>query len=89
MARDDEQQAEEIRRLHARFEASMNRSLEERIKHGFFRTFRPVLDEGPGIRMWDTMEDYKHWCDTVLPEWLGYKRVSDEEWEEIKQKASS
>ena len=67
--------------LWASFDAARERSIAARIRHGCLSTFRPVLDEGPEVRVFDTMEDYRKWCDENLPEWMGYRRVTDEEWQ--------
>lgn len=76
---EDESEKEEL----ARFEAAMKRPVLERIAKGVLYTYKPVLDDGPGVRVVDTMEDYRRWCETELPEWLGYRRVTDEEWQRI------
>ena len=80
---EDEERAWDI----ASFEATLARPIEERIARGCLHTFKPALDEGPGIRMWDTMDDYRKWCEENLPEWLGYRRVTDEEWEKRLEQA--
>ena len=72
----------------ASFDAALQRPLRERIARGCLHTFKPVLDEGPGVRVWDTMEDYRRWCEENLPEWLGYRKVSDREWQELMDDAS-
>jgi hypothetical protein len=56
------------------FEAAARRPLEQRMKYAFIRTYKPVLDDAP-IRLFDTMEDYRRWCEENLPDWLGYGRV--------------
>jgi hypothetical protein len=56
------------------FEAAARRPLKERMKYAFIRTYKPVLDDEP-FRAFDTMEDYRRWCEESLPEWLGYRRV--------------
>ncbi len=56
------------------FEASMQRPLEVRLRYAFIRTFKPVLDEA-SFRSFERMEDYRRWCDTQLPSWLGYGSV--------------
>ena len=33
-----------------------------------------VLDDAP-FRAFDTMEEYRQWCEKNLPDWLGYGRV--------------
>ncbi len=42
------------------------------IKYGFVKTYKPVIDDAP-YRIFDTMRDYREWCDKNLPEYLGYK----------------
>jgi hypothetical protein len=56
------------------FEAAARRPLEQRIKYAFIHTYRPVLDDAP-FRSFDTMEEYRQWCEKNLPDWLGYGRV--------------
>jgi hypothetical protein len=52
----------------------MDRPLAVRIKYGFCRTYKPVLDDAPW-RVFDTMADYRAWCETHLPDYLGHKRA--------------
>jgi hypothetical protein len=59
----------------AEFEAAARRPLEVRMRYAFIKTYRPVLDDEP-YRSFDTMEDYRRWCDSALPDWLGYGRAS-------------
>ena len=56
------------------FEAAARRPLKTRFRYSFIHTYKPVLDDQP-YRAFDTMEDYRHWCETNLPDWLGYGRV--------------
>lgn len=56
------------------FEAAARRSLETRIKYSFIKTYKPVLDDAP-YRTFETMEEYRNWCEENLPDWLGYGRV--------------
>jgi hypothetical protein len=58
----------------AEFEAAAKRSVRERIRYGFIRTYKPVMDDAT-FRSFDTMEDYRRWCEANLPAWLGYGRV--------------
>ena len=58
----------------AEFEAAARRPLEQRMKYAFIRTYKPVLDDAR-FRAFDTMEDYRRWCEQNLPDWLGYRRV--------------
>ncbi len=58
----------------AEFEAAMRRPLPVRLRYAFIRTYRPVLDDAP-FRSFERMADYRHWCETQLPSWLGYGRI--------------
>ena len=60
--------------LLAAFEAAARRSLETRFRYALIRTYKPVLDDAP-FRAFDTMEEYRCWCEQNLPDWLGYGRV--------------
>ncbi len=68
----DEEQT--VRQWWDEFEAAARRSLETRLRYSFLRTYKPVLDDAP-YRAFDTMEDYRRWCEQSLPDWLGYGRV--------------
>lgn len=56
------------------FEAASRRPLQVRVRYAFIKTYRPVLDDEP-FRAFDTMEDYRRWCEAELPDWLGYGRL--------------
>jgi hypothetical protein len=56
------------------FEAAARRSLETRFRYSFIHTYKPVLDDA-SYRSFDSMEDYRRWCEEKLPSWLGYGRV--------------
>jgi hypothetical protein len=58
----------------ADFEAAARRPLAQRMRYAFIHTYKPVLDDG-GVRMFETMSDYRDWCERHLPAWLGYGRV--------------
>jgi hypothetical protein len=58
--------------LLAEFEANARRPLKTRMRYAFIRTYKPVLDDAP-YRSFDTMEEYRRWCNDKLPEWLGYR----------------
>ncbi len=60
--------------LLAAFEAAARRSLETRFRYAFIRTYKPVMDDAP-FRAFNTMEEYRRWCEQNLPDWLGYGRV--------------
>lgn len=55
------------------FEAACRRPLKTRMRYAFIRTHRPVLDDAP-FRAFDTLADYRKWCEENLPVWLGYGR---------------
>lgn len=55
------------------FEAAARRTLEQRLRYAFIHTYKPVLDDAP-YRSFDTMADYRRWCEEKLPVWLGYGR---------------
>jgi len=52
----------------------MARPLELRIKYGFNRVYKPVLDDAPW-RSFDSMAQYREWCEKNLPEYLGFQRA--------------
>jgi len=56
------------------FTAAAKRPLEVRLKYAFIHTHKPVLDDAP-FRSFDTMREYRDWCETNLPDWLGYGRL--------------
>ena len=58
----------------AEFEAAAARPLEQRFRYSFIRTYKPVLDD-EAYRSFDTMAEYRKWCEDNLPDWLGYGRV--------------
>jgi hypothetical protein len=67
------QDMEPQRQWEEEFEAAARRPLRQRVRYAFIHTYKPVLDDA-AYRSFDTMEQYKQWCDT-LPDWLGYGRV--------------
>ncbi|HEX5103636.1 MAG TPA: hypothetical protein VFV87_07500 [Pirellulaceae bacterium] len=64
----------ERREWRADFEAAARRTLEQRMRYAFIKTYKPVLDDDD-YRSFDTMEEYRQWCEANLPRWLGYHRV--------------
>jgi hypothetical protein len=63
-----------LREWRAEFEAAARRPLALRMRYAFIKTYKPVLDDAP-YRSFDTMADYRRWCEKHLPSWLGYGRV--------------
>jgi hypothetical protein len=55
------------------FEAAARRPLRQRFRYAFIHTYKPVLDDAP-FRAWDTMSEYRAWCEANLPSFLGYGR---------------
>ena len=53
----------------------MARPLAARIKYGFNRVYKPVLDDAPW-RSFDTMAEYRAWCEANLPDYLGFKKAT-------------
>lgn len=65
-------------------ERSLERSIEDRMRYGFNYTYKPILDDAPW-RSFDSMKEYREWCEKNLPSYLGYgcllsasQRMSDE-----------
>jgi len=58
----------------AEFEAAARRPLEQRMRYAFIKTYKPVMDDAD-YRSFDSMEQYRQWCEANLPAWLGYGRV--------------
>jgi hypothetical protein len=71
---DDVAQARESASWIEEFEAATKRPLRLRMRYAFIKTYRPVLDDEP-FRAFDRMADYRAWCESALPGWLGYGRV--------------
>jgi hypothetical protein len=53
------------------FEAASRRSLAQRWKYAFIKTYKPVMDDAP-YRSWGSTADYRKWCEANVPSWLGY-----------------
>lgn len=66
-AHDEQRFQEQCRR-------QMDRPLALRIKYGFYRVYRPVLDDAPW-RSFNSTSEYRAWCEANLPEYLGFKRA--------------
>lgn len=67
----DSPSAQELQQWRTEFEAASKRSLATRIKYAFIHTYKPVLDDAP-YRSFDTLAEYRAWCERELPSWLGY-----------------
>jgi hypothetical protein len=64
----------ELKQWHEEFEAAAKRPLEQRMRYAFIHTYKPILDDAP-YRSFDSMEQYRQWCEFNLPDWLGYGRI--------------
>ncbi len=71
MKQTDEQAQEQFRDQCRR---QMDRPLALRMKYGFCRVYKPVLDDARW-RAFATMVEYRDWCEKNLPEYLGFKRA--------------
>lgn len=58
----------------AEFEAAARRSLKQRFRYAFVRTVKPVLDDAD-YRSFESLAEYRRWCEENLPDWLGYGRI--------------
>ena len=54
----------------------LKRPLAQRLRYGFFRNHKPVLDDVP-YRTFKTMKEYREWADRNLPRYLGFKLVQE------------
>ena len=63
-----------LRQWNEEFEAAARRPLAQRLNYAFIKTHKPVLDDAR-YRCFETMEEYRRWCDENLPAWLGYRRL--------------
>lgn len=59
--------------LFREFEAASRRPLRQRLRYAFIKTYKPVMDDLP-YRSFETMKEYRRWCENSLPKWLGYGR---------------
>ena len=58
----------------ADFEAAARRPLPLRMRYAFIHTYKPVLDDAR-FRAFETMREYREWCEKNVPAWLGYGRI--------------
>jgi hypothetical protein len=72
MKHDEARSLEEFREQCRR---QMERPLATRIKYGFYRVHKAVADDAPW-RSFDSMAEYRAWCESNLPDYLGYKRAA-------------
>lgn len=70
----DEASADQRRAWEDEFAAAAKRPLARRFRYAFIRTYKPVLDDAE-YRSFDTMPEYRAWCEANLPSWLGYGKA--------------
>jgi len=64
----------DLAELREEFDAASRRSLRDRFRYAFIRTHKPVMDDA-GFRAFESMREYRDWCQSALPDWLGYGRI--------------
>ena len=69
-SKDDESRSE----WPADFEAAARGPLAQRGRYAFIKTHTPVMDDAR-FRAFETMSEYREWCERYPPEWLRYGRV--------------
>lgn len=62
---------EQLREWEREFDAAAKRPLRERFRYAFIKTYKPVLDD-ERFRAFDSLSQYRQWCERNLPSWLGY-----------------
>ena len=68
---------EEARAFREQCRRQMARPIEARMRYGFCRVYRPVLDDA-SVRVFSTMQEYRDWCAANLPAYLGFQSATDE-----------
>jgi len=53
----------------------LQRDTATRLRYGFARTHKPVLDDAP-YRIFNSTAEYRAWCQANLPRYLGYHAAS-------------
>lgn len=58
-------------------------SVDERIRRGFFKEYKPILDD-VSFRSFETIAEYRKWAHESLPRYLGYRVVNPPaEWKQF------
>ncbi len=75
---------DELEDFRKQCERNLTRSVADRMRYGFNYTYKPVLDDA-AWRSFNSMKEYRRWCEENLPPYLGYgyllsnrPRMSDE-----------
>ncbi|MBI5359610.1 MAG: hypothetical protein HZA48_03410 [Planctomycetes bacterium] len=64
----------EMKEWNAQCMRQIKRPLRDRIDFGFNWVYKPVLDDAES-RIFNTMAEYRKWCEQKLPSYLGYRRA--------------
>jgi len=72
-----DREQEEDRSFREQCRRQMARPLEARMRYGFCRVHRPVLDT-PGARIFSSTKEYREWCAANLPAYLGFQPATAE-----------
>ena len=67
-----DREAAEAEAFRGQCRRQMARPLTTRMKYGFCRVHRPVLDT-PGVRSFESTKEYREWCAAHLPAYLGFQ----------------
>jgi len=75
---------DELEDFRKQCEHNLTRTVADRMRYGFNYTYKPVLDDA-AWRSFNSMKEYREWCEKNLPPYLGYgsllsddSRMSDE-----------
>jgi len=69
---DSDREIAEAQAFREQCRRQMARPLEARMKYGWCRVNRPVLDT-PGTRIFSSTAAYREWCAANLPAYLGFR----------------
>lgn len=69
---DTAREAAEAQAFREQCRRQMARPIATRMKYGFCRVNRPVLDT-PGTRIFSSTQAYREWCAENLPAYLGFQ----------------
>lgn len=69
---DTAREAAEAQAFREQCRRQMARPIATRMKYGFCRVNRPVLDT-PGTRIFSSTQAYREWCAQNLPAYLGFQ----------------
>ena len=62
---------DELEDFRGQCERNLTRSVEDRMRYGFNYTYKPILDDA-AWRSFNSMKEYREWCEKNLPSYLGY-----------------